>query len=167
MKTPVREMEKTADVQPLDTWRNYKALCLGEKMKRLTSHPLHSKLEGCTKNRLKQKSLNHLTKELQTPLLDILERDPKNCEPLLREDWKEEEIKAETDLTTASQTQKKKTLYFFQEVLAPLSGCSAWVYVHVNQDQALVSLVRLLKTNTLKFPRIVAPLLWSLCFVDP
>ena len=41
---------------------------------------------------------------------------------------------------------------------AALSGCSAWVYVRVGQGQALVSLVRLLQMNTLKFPRIVAPL---------
>ena len=46
------------------------------------------------------------------------------------------------------------------------------MYVRVDQDQALASLVRLLQTNTLKFPRIVAPLtlvycLWRLCFVEP
>ena len=36
-----------------------------EKMKRLPSHPLHSKFEAPTENRLKRQSPNHLVKALQ------------------------------------------------------------------------------------------------------
>ena len=36
-----------------------------EKMKRLPAHPLHSKFEAPTKNRLKRQSPNHLVKALQ------------------------------------------------------------------------------------------------------
>ena len=62
--TPITEMEKTANIQPLETHLKEKVLIQGEKMKRLQSHPLHSKLQALTKNRLKRKSLNHQVKEL-------------------------------------------------------------------------------------------------------
>ena len=71
--TPTNDMEKTADVEPLEIRRNTKVLLQGEKMRRLTTHPLHSRLGEGTKNRLKRKSLNHLFKELRGPHEDILQ----------------------------------------------------------------------------------------------
>lgn len=62
--TPITDLEKTADIQPLETRRQTKILTQTEKMKRLPSHPLHSRLNEHTKNRLKRQSLNHLSKDL-------------------------------------------------------------------------------------------------------
>ena len=63
--TPVREMEKTADIEPLEKRREYKILAQAEKARRLPSHPLHRKLQERTKNRLKRQSLNHVVKDLR------------------------------------------------------------------------------------------------------
>ena len=64
-------MEKTADLQPFECRREYKAAIQGEKLKRLTSHPLHQKLQHGTKNRLKRKSLMHKLKDLQKENADL------------------------------------------------------------------------------------------------
>ena len=56
--TPIQQMEKTTDLQPLECRREYKAAIQGEKLKRLTSHPLHQKLQHGTKNRLKERALS-------------------------------------------------------------------------------------------------------------
>ena len=44
-------------------------------MRRLPSHPLHSKLQALTKNRLKRKSLNHLARELRGKQNDIIDSE--------------------------------------------------------------------------------------------
>ena len=51
--TPITEMEKTADLEPLDASREFKTLVLAEKVNRLPTHPLNTKLNNLTKNRLK------------------------------------------------------------------------------------------------------------------
>ena len=71
--TPISQMEMTADLEPLEARREYKALLQAEKLKRLPSHPLHEKLEGLTKNRLKRQSLKHIVKDLQREATEILE----------------------------------------------------------------------------------------------
>ena len=63
--TPIMEMEKTADLEPLDARREFKTLVLAEKVNRLPTHPLHTKLNSLTKNRLKRQSLNHTVKSLR------------------------------------------------------------------------------------------------------
>ena len=63
--TPITEMEKTADLEPLDARREFKTLVLAEKVNRLPTHPLHTKLNSLTKNRLKRQSLNHTVKSLR------------------------------------------------------------------------------------------------------
>ena len=85
--TPICEMEKTADLEPLETRREYKVLALGEKAKRLSSHPLHQKLQEPTKNRLKRQSLNHHLKDLNRTHTDVLEPDPRRCEILTPNAW--------------------------------------------------------------------------------
>ena len=50
------EMEKIADLQPLQFRREYKAAIQREKLKKLTSHPLHQKLYHGTKTYLKMKA---------------------------------------------------------------------------------------------------------------
>ncbi|KAK3784224.1 hypothetical protein RRG08_055753 [Elysia crispata] len=59
--TPVWQMEKMVNIQPLETRRNFKMQCQAEKPKRLLSHPLHQPI----KSRLQRKSLNHKDKELE------------------------------------------------------------------------------------------------------
>jgi ribonuclease HI len=82
--TPITEMEKTADLEPLETRREYKALVQSEKARRLPSHPLHTKLQNRTKNRLKRKSLNHIVKDLHKQKPDIL---APTVEPLQPDTW--------------------------------------------------------------------------------
>ena len=80
--TPIQPKEKIADLQPLECRGKYKATIQGEKLKRLTSHPLHQKLQHGTKNRLKRKSFKHKLKGLQKENADLLEADPGKCEEL-------------------------------------------------------------------------------------
>ena len=42
--TPIFEMEKTADIEPLQSRRELKVLIQAEKAKRLPTHPIHEKL---------------------------------------------------------------------------------------------------------------------------
>ena len=63
--TPISELERTTGLLSLGERREEKLLRQSEKMKRLPSHPLHSKFEAPTKNRLKRQSPNHLVKALQ------------------------------------------------------------------------------------------------------
>ena len=63
--TPIANMHVTAAVEPLDSRRNAKLLTHGEKVKRMTDHPLHKRLQDLTKNRLKRTGLNHILKEQQ------------------------------------------------------------------------------------------------------
>ena len=69
-------MEKVSNIEPLQHRRNRKILLQTEKIKRLPSHPLHDELGKLTKNRLKRKSLNHLSRSLQQKYSDSLPRDP-------------------------------------------------------------------------------------------
>ena len=135
--TPIREMEKTADVQPLETRREHKAALQGEKMKRLTSHPLHQKLQQATKNRLKRKSLNHEMKHLQTRHTDILEEDPRQCEELKHTVWATRksfpEVRTEVPGLTAKETQSpqlQKALTL--ELIQDRYPISTWTQVYTD-----------------------------------
>ena len=63
--TPISELERTTGLLSLGERREEKLLRQSETMKRLPSHPLHSKFDAPTKNRLKRQSPNHLVKALQ------------------------------------------------------------------------------------------------------
>ena len=63
--TPISELERTAGLLSLGERREEKLLRQSEKMKRLPSHPLHSKFEAPTKNRLKRQNPNRLVKAIQ------------------------------------------------------------------------------------------------------
>ena len=63
--TPVWQMKKIVNIQPLETRRNFKIQHKAEKARRLLSHPLHQKLNQTIKSRLQRKSLNHKVKELE------------------------------------------------------------------------------------------------------
>ena len=72
--TPISKLERTAGLLSLGERREEKLLRHSEKMKRLPSHPLHTKFEAPTKNRLKRQSPNHLVKALQQETQDPLIR---------------------------------------------------------------------------------------------
>ena len=97
--TPISELEKTAEVQPLEDRRQEKILIQGEKLKRLQSHPLHQKLQAPTKNRLKRQSLNHQVKAQQRKNTDLLQANPAQWEPLSSTDWSPEHLGFETRKT--------------------------------------------------------------------
>ena len=71
--TPVHDIEKTANVEPLERRRSLKILIQREKLRRLPSHPLHTNLAQPTKNHLKRQSLNHQYKELSRTHQDIVD----------------------------------------------------------------------------------------------
>ena len=81
--TPIPEMEKTANVQPLENRRLEKLLIQGEKTKRLKCHQLHDKLKAPTKNRLKRRSPSHLLKSQQSQNSDLLPQSPDLCEEII------------------------------------------------------------------------------------
>ena len=94
--TPVKDMEKTADIEPLERRRDLKILFQGEKMKRLPTHQLHSRLEQPTKNRLKRTSLNHKYKGLSTEHKEVLQIGEETPNPLPLPEWRPDD---EADIT--------------------------------------------------------------------
>ena len=105
--TPIAMMEKTAGVEPLESKRQAKLLTHAEKMKRLTDHPLHNRLQDLTKNRLKQKSLNHLVKQHQNRQTDILIDNPELCEKLNPSTWPQKCLLGEIRTNIPGITVKK------------------------------------------------------------
>ena len=74
-------MEKFAGLQPLECRCEYnKAAIQRKKLKRLTSHPLHQKLQRETKKCLKRKSFKHKLKDQQKENADLLKTDAGRCE---------------------------------------------------------------------------------------
>ena len=86
-RTPIQETEKSADLQPLKYRREYKAAVQGDKLKRLTSHPIHQNVQYGTKTCLKRKSFKHKLKDLQKENADLLEADPARCEEFTTSVW--------------------------------------------------------------------------------
>ena len=132
--TPIQQMEKTTDLQPLECRREYKAAIQGEKLKGLTSHPLHQKLQHGTKNRLKRKSFKHKLKDLQKENADLLEADPGKCEELTMSVWASRKSLPEvrTEIpgpaakgTQAPELQKALTL----EMIQSRYPKSTWTHV--------------------------------------
>ena len=89
--TPISGVERTTGLLSLEETREEKLLRKSEKMKRLPSHPVHSKFEAPTKHRLRRQSPNHLVKALQQK-----HRIPSSARNQLREmlqnyeDWQAE-----------------------------------------------------------------------------
>ena len=92
---PISDMEKTADIEPLDNRRRTKIIMLSERMWILPSHPLHSRLSGRSRSRLKRKSLNHLVKDLRREHDDILRPYLGACEKLAPDRCQHTELEAE------------------------------------------------------------------------
>jgi ribonuclease HI len=85
--TPIAEMEKMTGLLSLQERRDEKLLRQSEKMKRLPTHPLHSRLQDLTKNRIKRKSPNHAIKALQQKHSQVLPRGAPSEHLQDYEDW--------------------------------------------------------------------------------
>ena len=92
--TPIKEMEIRADLEPLKLRRTFKVLTQTEKIRRLTGHPLHKKLDAPTKNRLKRQSLNHLARDLGGTHEDILDPQINEGNNLCSRDWNKDDLRA-------------------------------------------------------------------------
>ena len=80
--TPIRAMETTADLRPLESRREEKVFIHSEKIRRLHDHKLNSKIGELTKNRLKRPSFNHLAREIRTKHEGLLPHTADSIEPL-------------------------------------------------------------------------------------
>ncbi|XP_041374190.1 uncharacterized protein LOC121387231 [Gigantopelta aegis] len=62
--TPIKDMEKTAAIQPLGERRDAKIMIQAEKFRYLPNHPMKQRMDGLTKNRLKRSSFIHQSRRL-------------------------------------------------------------------------------------------------------
>ena len=92
--TPIKEMEKRADLEPLELQRTFRVLTQTEKTRRLPGHPLHKKLAAPTKNRLKRQSLNHLARDLRRTQEDILDPQINERNNLCSRGWNQDDLRA-------------------------------------------------------------------------
>ena len=104
---PIAMMEKTAGVEPLESRRQAKLLTHDENMKRQPDHPVRNRLQDLTKNRLKQKRLNHLVKQHQKRQTDILIDNPELCERLNPSTWPPKRLLGEIRTNIPGITVKK------------------------------------------------------------
>ena len=93
--TPITEMERLTGVQPFGQRRNAKNMMQAEKFKCLTNHPMKTRLEGLTKNRLKRSSFVHESKKLSRQFHDRL---PQSTLPFFPQDMPEPWITDITDI---------------------------------------------------------------------
>ena len=143
--TPIQEMEKTADLKPLECRREYKAAIQGGKLKRRTSHPLYQKLQHRTQNRLKRKSFKHKLKDVQKENADLLGADLGSCEELTTSVWVPWKSlpKVRTEIqglaaqgTPAPELQKALTLEMIED------RCPKSTWTHVFTDGPLENVFR-------------------------
>ena len=89
---PIKEMEKRADLEPLELQRTFRVLAQTEKIRRLPGHPLHKKLAAASKSRLKRQSLIHLARDLRRTHEDILDSQINGENLLCDRDWNQEDL---------------------------------------------------------------------------
>ena len=70
--TPITETEKLTGVQPLGQRRDAEILMQADKLRCMPNHPMKTRLEGLTKNRLKRNSFVHENKKLTRQFHDKL-----------------------------------------------------------------------------------------------
>ena len=91
--SPITEMDRLTGVQPLGHRRDAKNMMQAEKFKCMTNHPMKTRLEVLTKNRLKRSSFVHESKKLSHQFHDRL---PQSTLPFFPPDMSEPWV---TDLT--------------------------------------------------------------------
>ena len=93
--TPITEMDRLTGVQPLGQRGDVKNMMQAEKFKCLTNHPMKTRLEGFTKNRLKRSSFVHESKKLSRQFHDRL---PQSTLPFFPPDMPEPWVSDITDI---------------------------------------------------------------------
>ncbi|KAK7496710.1 hypothetical protein BaRGS_00012117 [Batillaria attramentaria] len=89
--TPIKVMEETAAIHPLDKRRDAKIMGQTEKYKCLPNHPMRQRMNGITNNRFKHSSFIHDSKSLAKEHQDsipssTLPLDPSDLQQPLTED---------------------------------------------------------------------------------
>jgi len=73
--TPIKAMEQLTGIQPLNQRREAKIMVQAQKFRCLPDHPMKSKLDSLTKNRLKRSSFVHESKRLSRQYVEQLPKD--------------------------------------------------------------------------------------------
>ena len=133
--TPIKEMEKRADLEPLELLRAFKVLTHTEKIQRLPGHPLHKKLAALTKNRLKRHSLNHLARDLRRTHEDILDPQINEGNHLCSRDWNQDDLRATIflevpGLLPAEQKIPTQQMALTLEMLEEKHPHADWTHIH-------------------------------------
>ena len=143
--TPIKETEKTADLEPLELWRTVKVLTKTKKIRRLPGHLLHKKLAAPTKHRLKRQSLNHLARDLRRTHEDILDPQVNEGNHLCSTDWNQEDLRATIflevpGLLPAEQQIPTQQMALTLEMLEEKYPQTDWT--HIYTDDSTVDAVR-------------------------
>ncbi|XP_041379145.1 uncharacterized protein LOC121391659 [Gigantopelta aegis] len=98
--TPIKDMEKTAAIQPLGERRDAKIMIQAEKFRYLPNHPMKQRMDGLTKNRLKRSSFIHqsrrLTREHQA---NPLPKTLPFCPTDLPQPWNDEQANVQISMS--------------------------------------------------------------------
>ena len=73
--TPIMQMEEITGLQPMEERRDTRLLTQAAKFKRLTNHPMHSRMSKPTKARLKRGSFIHQSRRLERALPDLMDHE--------------------------------------------------------------------------------------------
>ena len=73
--TPIKQMEEITGLQPMEERRDTRLLTQAAKFKRLTNHPMHSRMSKPTKARLKRGSFIHQSRRLERALPDLMDHE--------------------------------------------------------------------------------------------
>ena len=135
--TPIKEMEKRADLEPLELRRAFKVLTQTEKIRRLPGHPLYKKLAAPTKNRLKRQSLNHLARDLRRTHEDILDPQINEGNNLCSRDWNQDDLRATIflevpGLLPAEQQIPAQQMALTLEMLEEIYPQAGWTHIYTD-----------------------------------
>ena len=112
-------------------------------MKTLPTHPLSGKLGELTKNRLKRKSINHISKALQRENQESLPQNQQNVEPLQDyEEWDGDDLKINLEvpsITTKENHSKEELKNLTLELMEREYPSNEWTHVYTDgsADQAV------------------------------
>ena len=135
------EMDRLTGVQPLDQRRDAKNLMQEEMFKCLTNHPMKTRLEGLTKNRLNRSSFVHESKELSSQFHDRLPQSTLPFFPLdMPEPWVTDitDIKVHTTVPSLSHGDTQEDTVKQRLTLAMIGERypqEAWIHVFTDGSE--------------------------------
>ena len=134
--TPIAAMEQATGLQSLEERREEKVLRQAEKMKRIPSHPLHRKLQEPTKNRLKRKSINHISKSLGERFPEVLTPNQQGVEQLKDyEEWETCDLNIRLDIpgVKSKEEHSKAALKALTlETLDQIYPAESWAHIYTD-----------------------------------